>query len=99
MERRPDDLDVGTITIDEAKERYILTKSVRIADGIEVIRNNPRFILSYNQHGAERYAMIGPNLSDRYLLTAIAQVVDDEWRVVSAYWLRSRRGQRLYEGG
>ena len=99
MELRLIDLEVTTITIDEAKERYILTKGVRFADVLEVMNNNPRFILSYNHGGNERYAMIGLNTSGRYLLTAIARVVDDEWRVVSAYWLRSRRGQRLYEGG
>jgi len=99
VERRLIDLEVATITIDEAKERYILTKDVRFLDVLEVMRNNPRFVLSYNQKGFERYAMIGPNLSGRYLLTAIAHVVDEEWRVVSAYWLRSRRGRRLYEGG
>jgi hypothetical protein len=42
--------------------------------------------------------MIGANTDGRYLLTAIAHVSDDEWRVVSAYWLRSGRGKRLYEG-
>ena len=72
MARRLVELEVASITIDEAKERYILTKGVRYAYVLEVMMNAPRFILSYNQHGHERYAMIVSNLEGRYLLTAIA---------------------------
>jgi uncharacterized DUF497 family protein len=96
VERGRAEIEVDSLLIDEAKEAYIATKGVSFNNILEVFANAPHFFVSYNEVGS-RYAMLGPNLSGRYLLTAIAQIDEGVWRVVSAYWLRSTRGRRLYE--
>jgi uncharacterized DUF497 family protein len=90
------EIEIASLLIDEAKEAYIGTKGVQFADILEVLAGAPRFFVSFDRRG-ERYAMLGPNQAGRYLLTAIANVDEGVWRVVSAYWLRANRGRRLYE--
>ena len=98
MQRRRVDLDVSGLAIDPAKEEYIRTaKGVVYDDILEVHENAPRYFQSHDRNGRERFAMIGSNRAGRYLLTAIEQVAGNEWRVISAYWLRTARGRRLYE--
>lgn len=103
MERRLAAISVSSIAISEAKAGYIITKGVLVADVNEVFENAPRFFLEVNAEGDSRYFFLGPNLNGRFLLVAIAPVEsseeENEWRLISAYWLRERRGRRLYEGG
>jgi hypothetical protein len=96
MERRRIDIEVTEIIIEEAKEAYIEdVKGVSYSDVLDVFENKPRFFVSYGARG-ERFEMLGPNASGRFLLTGMAEVDGGTWRVVTAYWLRSSRGRRLY---
>jgi uncharacterized DUF497 family protein len=98
VERARIDIDIAELIIDEAKSAYIATKGVDFDDVLEVLRGSPRFFVSHAGHGP-RYAMLGPNRAERFLLVAIAHVDARVWRVVTAYWLRQSRGRRLYEEG
>jgi hypothetical protein len=74
MERRQVEIEVASLDISEAKATYIATKGVSIADVTEVFENRPRFFSETTAPGNVRYSFLGPNLSDRFLLVAIAPV-------------------------
>ena len=63
-----------------------------------VFHNRPRYFIKVTDEGT-RFSMLGPNDRGRYLLVVIAQVEGDLWRVITAYWLQQRRGERLYREG
>jgi hypothetical protein len=90
------DIDVNAIAIDEAKAEYIAKKGVFPADIQEVHGNAPKFYL--RNQAWNLYNMIGPNLSGRFLVVGIQYVVNERWRVVTAYWNDDGRAQRIYEG-
>jgi hypothetical protein len=96
MERRRIALDISEIDIDDAKEAYINSKGVEADDFWEVLANDPHFFL-VTDASRERYNLLGPNKAGRFLLVPIAPVVGSRWRLISAYWLDRRRGQRLYD--
>ena len=96
VERMPADLEVASIAIDEAKAGYIQTKGVAVEDVGEVLGNLPKFFVTVVDD-QRRTCMIGPNRSGRFLLVPIRQVEGADYRLISAYWLNERRGQRIYE--
>lgn len=98
VERRRIELEIAELQVDERKERYLQAqKRVEYLDILEGLFNAPRFF-RLTSGGRTRFNMLGPNRGGRYLLTAIANVEDTRWRVVTAHWLDERRGKRDYEG-
>ena len=90
------DLEVLTVAADDRKRAYLAAKGVDFADVVEVFQHRPRFYRSTNERG-ERFAILGPNLAGRFLLTAVAETeIPGEWRVITAYWLAERRARRYY---
>jgi hypothetical protein len=96
VERTPADLDVATIAIDEAKVAYIEAKGVTPEDVTEVLKNRPKFFVTVSER-RQRPAMIGPNERGRFLLVPIQHVRGSDYRLVSAFWLNRKRGERIYE--
>jgi hypothetical protein len=98
MERRRIDLVVTYMQIEEAKAAYIeIEKHVTPGDVNEVLRLRPHFFIRRGDRGDE-YSALGPNVAGRYLTIAMAPLgPQGDWRLISAYWLDERRGQRLYE--
>jgi hypothetical protein len=91
-------LNIDDIRIDPPKSRYIEEqKGVELADILEVFGNEPRYFVRVIGRRVG-YSMLGPTRAGRFLLTPIVPTADEGiWRVVSAYWLPSRQGRRLYE--
>ena len=94
MNRWPADIEVEAIIISEEKAVYInQAHSVTSADVWSVFGSEPRFL--GDERG--RYSMIGRSPEGRYLMVGLMPTEEAAtWRLVTAYWLRPGRGERLY---
>jgi hypothetical protein len=92
------DLDLESLDVPLAKAEYIEThKGVTADDVYEVFNNAPHFYRNTTDRGAPA-VMLGPNHAGRFLMVPIAPAeFPGGWYVVTAYWLRSRRGRQKYE--
>jgi hypothetical protein len=94
MNRWPADIEVAAIAIADEKADYIeRAHGVTRTDVWSILSLAPRYFTD----DAGRYSMIGPSPEGRYLLVGLMPTDETTtWRLVTAYWLRSRRGRRLY---
>ncbi len=74
---------------------HIRSHGVSPSDFLEVYGVAPRFFL--NRRDNSTHIMIGANRQGRYLAAALMETFDEgTWIVVTAYWLDTARGERLY---
>ena len=100
MERRQVVLIIEALQIAEGKASYIGVRGVAVREVFEVLGNAPRFFVRQNREtGNEEYSMLGQTNDGRFLTVAIEEVDSSEglWRLITAYPLNARRGQRLYD--
>ena len=101
METHRVDLEVEEINISEGKAAYIAERGIRPADVFQVLWNTevePHFFERYNSEKDKlEYSMLGCVRSGRFLRVAIEHVDGAEWRLVTAFWMSSNRGERDYE--
>jgi len=100
VQRRRVEIDVDALVITEGKAGYIGARGISVDDVFEVLAHAPRFFVRLDpESGEEEYSMLGLTSGGRFLLVAIEKSEEEGvWRLISAYPLNARRGQRLYEG-
>lgn len=82
------------IYISDEKAEYIQRRHGVSRDDVwAVFINEPRYFVDERQ----RFAMIGPTASGRFLVVGIMPEGEDGlWRLITAYWLGTRRARLIY---
>jgi hypothetical protein len=102
VERRRAEIAVDQIFVSDSKADYVAARDITVSDVFEALANAPRFFVRrHPESGEEQYSMLGQTHTGRWLQVAIEEMDKDEglWRLITAYWLNSQRGLRLYQGG
>jgi hypothetical protein len=101
MEARRVEVHVEALEIDESKAAYIARRGITPQDVFQVLWNDdfvPHFYVRYNEKKAkDEFSMLGRTRSGRFLRVAIELVEAGRWRLITAYWRRSKGAEREYK--